>query len=96
MRTEDGPARGKLQQLFANTPTTFTGYLHGEELARAYASADIFLFASQYEAVGKRGITAIEIENNTISLLYWFDREGEKKHFSHNELPIQELENSNY
>jgi glycosyltransferase involved in cell wall biosynthesis len=48
----DGPARAKLQQLFHNTPTTFTGYLHGEELSQAYASADMFVFASQYETVG--------------------------------------------
>jgi glycosyltransferase involved in cell wall biosynthesis len=48
----DGPARGKLQKLFSSTPTTFTGYLHGEDLSHAYASADIFAFASQYETVG--------------------------------------------
>jgi UDP-2,3-diacylglucosamine pyrophosphatase LpxH len=46
--------------------------------------------------VGKRGITAIEIENSTIRLVYWFDREREKKHFSHTGLSIEQLENSNY
>jgi UDP-2,3-diacylglucosamine pyrophosphatase LpxH len=46
--------------------------------------------------VGKRGITAIEIKNSVISLVYWFDRDREKKHFSHNELPIEELDKSNY
>jgi phosphatidylinositol alpha 1,6-mannosyltransferase len=48
----DGPARKNLERRFSGTPTIFTGYLHGEELSRAYAAADIFVFASQYETVG--------------------------------------------
>jgi UDP-2,3-diacylglucosamine pyrophosphatase LpxH len=46
--------------------------------------------------IGKRGITAIEIENNMISLVYWFDRSRGEKHFSHNELPIEQLGQSGY
>jgi glycosyltransferase involved in cell wall biosynthesis len=34
-------------------PVTFTGYLRGEELARAYASADIFAFPSRSETFGQ-------------------------------------------
>lgn len=48
----DGPARPKLQDLFAGTRTVFTGYLRGIDLARAYASADVFLFPSANETLG--------------------------------------------
>jgi UDP-2,3-diacylglucosamine pyrophosphatase LpxH len=47
-------------------------------------------------AIGKRGITAIEIEDNKIALVYWFDRAREEKHFSHNEQPIEQLGRSSY
>jgi len=48
----DGPHRKHLQQLFAEMPVTFTGYLTGKELAAAYASADIFVFPSHHESFG--------------------------------------------
>jgi glycosyltransferase involved in cell wall biosynthesis len=48
----DGPARESLQAHFAGTPTTFMGYLRGEDLARAYASADVFVFPSAMETFG--------------------------------------------
>jgi len=48
----DGPRRTELEDLFAHTPTVFTGYLHGEDLARAYASADLFVFPSANETFG--------------------------------------------
>ena len=48
----DGPARADLQQFFAGTPTTFMGYLQGEQLSQAYASADIFVFPSALETFG--------------------------------------------
>ena len=48
----DGPARDKLEQLFAHTPTVFTGYLRGHELAQAYAAGDIFVFPSANETLG--------------------------------------------
>lgn len=48
----DGPARAALEKLFAGTPTTFTGYLRGEALAAAYASADIFVFPAMNETLG--------------------------------------------
>ncbi len=48
----DGPAREKLQRLFAGTATHFTGYLRGQELAHAYAAADIFTFPSAHETLG--------------------------------------------
>ena len=48
----DGPYRSQLERIFAGTPTTFVGYLAGEELASAYASGDAFLFPSSTETLG--------------------------------------------
>ncbi|WP_090238805.1 glycosyltransferase family 4 protein [Lentibacillus halodurans] len=48
----DGPHREKLESYFEGTPTVFTGFMHGEELAKAYASSDIFVFPSQTETLG--------------------------------------------
>lgn len=48
----DGPARLELEELFAGTPTVFTGYLAGEDLASAYAVADQFVFPSANETLG--------------------------------------------
>src|SRR5258708_13575033 len=46
----DGPARESLEKHFAGMPVNFVGYLHGEPLARAYASADLFVFPSMFES----------------------------------------------
>ena len=48
----DGPYRNQLEKIFEGTPTTFVGYLAGEELASAYASGDAFLFPSSTETLG--------------------------------------------
>jgi len=48
----DGPSRPSLERLFAGTATTFTGYLRGDALATAYASADVFVFPSANETLG--------------------------------------------
>ena len=48
----DGPYRQQLETLFAGSATNFVGYLAGEELASAYASADAFLFPSSTETLG--------------------------------------------
>jgi glycosyltransferase involved in cell wall biosynthesis len=48
----DGPIRQMLEYQFAGTPTVFTGYLHGADLAAAYASADIFVLTSANETFG--------------------------------------------
>jgi glycosyltransferase involved in cell wall biosynthesis len=48
----DGPHRAALEQRFAGTDTRFLGYLKGEELAAAYASADAFVYASETETMG--------------------------------------------
>jgi glycosyltransferase involved in cell wall biosynthesis len=48
----DGPARPSLERHFAGTPTVFTGYLYGDDLARAYAAADVFVFPAANETFG--------------------------------------------
>ena len=48
----DGPARPDLERHFAGLPVTFMGYLRGERLSQAYASADIFVFPSRLETFG--------------------------------------------
>ena len=48
----EGPHRQQLEKHFEGTPTTFVGYLAGEELASAYASGDAFLFPSSTETLG--------------------------------------------
>jgi len=47
-----GPAEGALRERFAGTATHFHGYMKGEELARAYASADVLAFPSDTETLG--------------------------------------------
>jgi glycosyltransferase involved in cell wall biosynthesis len=48
----DGPARAELERAFRDRRATFAGFLHGEELAAAYASADAFLMPSRTETLG--------------------------------------------
>ncbi|MEA5578040.1 glycosyltransferase family 1 protein [Anabaena sp. UHCC 0451] len=48
----DGPNRQNLEQHFAGTNTHFVGYLMGQELGSAFASADAFIFPSRTETLG--------------------------------------------
>lgn len=48
----DGPHRSLLQQQLASRHAHFTGYLKGEELASAIASADVLMFPSQTDTLG--------------------------------------------
>ncbi len=59
----DGPLRRMLERRFAGTATTFTGILTGEDLANAYAAADVFVFPSQSETLG-----LVMIEAHTLGL----------------------------
>ncbi|ROZ61770.1 glycosyltransferase family 1 protein [Kocuria soli] len=47
-----GPHKEQLEREFAGTNTVFTGYMSGEELTEAYASADVFAFPSRSETLG--------------------------------------------
>ncbi|ALX48912.1 glycosyltransferase family 4 protein [Lentibacillus amyloliquefaciens] len=82
----DGPHRQTLEKHFAGTNTVFTGFMHGEELAKAYASSDVFVFPSTTETLGlviteamasglplvaaESGPTCEQIEDNRTGLLY--------------------------
>jgi glycosyltransferase involved in cell wall biosynthesis len=48
----DGPYRQELEKHFAGTPTCFAGYMQGQELGAAFASADAFVFPSRTETLG--------------------------------------------
>ena len=49
----DGPARVELGRALAGTPHRFMGTLRGEELAEAYASADVLCLPSETETFGQ-------------------------------------------
>ncbi|WP_085992083.1 glycosyltransferase family 4 protein [Oceanobacillus senegalensis] len=82
----DGPERENLMQLFKGLNTVFTGFLHGEELSQAFASADAFIFPSVTETLGlvileamasglpviaaKSGPTLEQIRNEETGLLF--------------------------
>lgn len=55
----DGPALDWLKQQLAGTPTVFTGFLQGDELADAYASGDLFAFPSDSETLGFAALEAM-------------------------------------
>ena len=48
----DGPDLSRLKQFKGAEQTIFMGSLTGQDLAVAYASADVFVFASQVETFG--------------------------------------------
>lgn len=48
----DGPHRSSLERHFAGLPVFFAGFLHGEELAQAFASSDVFVMPSETETLG--------------------------------------------
>lgn len=54
-----GPARAHLERALGRTRCVFVGYLEGEELAAAYASADMLVFPSATETLGFAGLEAM-------------------------------------
>jgi len=55
----DGPAANAIRRLYANEPVVFAGQLFGEELAAAYAAADVFTIPSSTETLGFVAIEAM-------------------------------------
>jgi len=55
----DGPAAGATRRMFAGQPVVFAGQLFGEELAAAYAAADVFTLPSSTETLGFVAIEAM-------------------------------------
>ncbi|WP_079480057.1 glycosyltransferase family 4 protein [Halobacillus salinus] len=82
----DGPVKDELEQTFEGTNTTFTGLLHGEELAQAFSSSDALIFPSVTETLGlvileamasglpviaaKSGPTMEQVEDGRTGLLF--------------------------
>jgi glycosyltransferase involved in cell wall biosynthesis len=48
----DGPARATLERALRGASAKFLGFLRGEELAAAFASADVFVMPSTTETLG--------------------------------------------
>jgi glycosyltransferase involved in cell wall biosynthesis len=48
----DGPFKKEMEQKLCGCPATFAGYLEGDELARGYASSDVFVFPSTTDTFG--------------------------------------------
>jgi glycosyltransferase involved in cell wall biosynthesis len=54
----DGPYRARLEEIYSGYPVTFVGYMSGDDLSSAYASADIFVFPSS--SIETFGLVAAE------------------------------------
>ena len=54
----DGPYRRDLEKQLSGLPVTFTGFLEGDELSRAIASADVKLFPSTTDTWGNAPLEA--------------------------------------
>ncbi|RWZ60362.1 glycosyltransferase family 1 protein [Halobacillus fulvus] len=82
----DGPVKEEVEKTFEGTNTIFTGLLHGEELAQAFASSDALIFPSVTETLGlvileamasglpvvaaKSGPTMEQVEDGRTGLLF--------------------------
>ncbi len=77
----DGPARHDLQRALAHHRATLTGYLRGEALAEAYASADLFAFPSTTETFGQAVLEAMASGLPVVA----FDAEGVRDLVRHGE-----------
>lgn len=78
----DGPDRARLQQRCPSA--TYAGTLRGDDLARAYASADTFLFASMTETFGN--VVPEAMASGLAVLAYDHAAAGELVHSGHNGL----------
>lgn len=58
----DGAMRNEIEADFAGTSTVFMGYLFGDDLAEAYASADVFVFTGTQETFGQVVLEAMASE----------------------------------
>jgi len=74
----DGPYKYELEKVYKDR-IMFTGFLEGEDLSKAYASADIFLFPSTTETFGNVVLEAMA--SGLVPLVP--DKGGAKEHITH-------------
>ena len=67
----EGPERKTLERLFHHRPVRFLGTLRGDELASAFASADVFVFASETEGSGNVILEAMASECPVVAPRAW-------------------------
>jgi glycosyltransferase involved in cell wall biosynthesis len=79
----DGSRREELETLFAGTNTHFTGYLLGDDLSHAFASADVFTFTGPNETFGQvvqeamaSGLPSVVIDQGGVADLVIEDETG--------------------
>ncbi len=75
----DGPIRADLERALIGRRATFTGYLHGEALARAYASSNVFVFPSLTETYGQAVVEAMASGLPVVA----YDAEGVRDNVTH-------------
>jgi len=78
-----GRCREELEILFAGTDTYFMGYLVGEDLSRAFASADVFTFTGSNETFGQvvqeamaSGLPSVVINEGGVAELVILNKTG--------------------
>ena len=69
----DGPQRQELEKRFDKRQTTFLGYMKGETLAEAYASADAFVYASATETLGNVVLEAMASGLPVVAPASWWN-----------------------
>ncbi|HLY29895.1 MAG TPA: glycosyltransferase family 1 protein [Ktedonobacterales bacterium] len=77
----DGPARADIKRALQGRRVTFTGYLKGEALTEAYASADMFAFPSVTETFGQVVMEAMASGLPVVA----YDAEGVRDSVRHGE-----------
>ncbi|ACV69273.1 glycosyltransferase [Desulfohalobium retbaense] len=77
----DGPYLAEMRRELRGLPVTFTGVLHGEELAQAYASSDLFVFPSTTDTFGN---VVLEAQASGIPVLV-SDQGGPQENIDHGE-----------
>jgi glycosyltransferase involved in cell wall biosynthesis len=75
----DGPYLEEFRMGCSGLPVTFTGYLQGDDLDRAYASSDVFLFPSTTDTFGN---VVLEAQASGLATVVT-DRGGPKENVVH-------------
>ncbi|MBF0227520.1 MAG: glycosyltransferase [Desulfobacterales bacterium] len=71
----DGPYKSEMEQDLSRYPALFTGFLKGEDLRRAYAASDLFIFPSTTDTFGN---VVLEAQSSGIPVIVT-DKGGPKE-----------------